>query len=181
MTKKAMAKATAIRGSAARRKYPRDSIEKALKVPKLILEQNAGKSCTYAQAAKYAGLKRHSGPFGVGMASAIKYGLLSRPEKGKIEPTDLAKRILRPGGPDVELDGYREAVQKAPLISEVYTHYRGENLPDDKFFKNTLNEKFGIPEDEFPNFKQIFLESLQQAKMIDANMAKVKWHIALVG
>jgi len=28
----------------------------------------------------------------------------------------------------------------APEISDVYTHYRGENVPDDEFFRNALGD-----------------------------------------
>jgi hypothetical protein len=42
--------------TAARAKYPRHSVEKSLRIPKAILEQNAGKSCTPQEAAGYLGV-----------------------------------------------------------------------------------------------------------------------------
>jgi hypothetical protein len=79
-------------GTAARAKYPQHSVERALRIPKAILEQNAGKSCTPEEAAGYLGVGS-KGPFAVEIASATKYGFLERPEAGKIQPTDLARRI----------------------------------------------------------------------------------------
>ena len=94
------------------------------------------------------------GPFAVEIASATKYGFLERQE-GKIHLTDLARRILRPTSPDDEVRGYREAVLKAPEISDVYKHYRGENLPDDEtFLRNTIVQNYHIPEADFPDFKK---------------------------
>src|SRR5437016_4803614 len=118
-----------------RAKYPRHSIEKALRIPKAILEQNAGKACTTEQAAAFLGVGS-KGLFAVEIASATKYGFLERPEKGEIQPTELARKILRPKNPEDEIKGYREAVLNAPEIAEVYKHYRGENLPDDTFFSS---------------------------------------------
>jgi hypothetical protein len=46
----------------------------------------------------------------------------------KIQPTDLAKRIVRPQDSRDELQGYRQVVQHTPVISDVYNHYRRENL-----------------------------------------------------
>lgn len=151
---------------AMRSKYPRHSVEKALRIPKAILEQNAGRPCTNQQAAGYLGVGAN-GAFTVEISSAIKYGLLSRPGTGKIEPTDLARRILRPKGTEDVLKGYQDAILKAPELSEVYNHYRGENIPDDNFFKNTLVDTYNIPEEDFLNFKQIFIESLEKARLIE--------------
>jgi len=148
-------------------KYPRHSVDKALRIPKAIQEQNGGHACTPTQAAGYLGLKTAKGPFAVEIGSAKKYGFLDSPEPGKIEPTELARRILRPKSQEDQLEAYREAVLKAPDISDVYRHYRGENIPQDTFFENTLADTFGIPETDFADFKQIFLETLQAAKLME--------------
>jgi len=58
-------------------------------------------------------------------------------------------------------------VLTAPSISEVYKHYRGENIPQDTFFRDTLADSFGIPEAGFADFKQVFVESLQAAKLLE--------------
>jgi hypothetical protein len=92
--------------------YPRHSARKALRVPKAILEQNAGKACTDREAAKFAGLAYH-GPSRVEISSSIKYGFLERPSAGNVAITDLAKKILRPQNPNDELDGLRQAVLPA--------------------------------------------------------------------
>src|SRR5947208_85114 len=154
------------RSGATRPKYPRHSVERALRIPKAILEQNAGKPCTPQEAAVLLGGSSAKGPFAVEIASATKYGFLDR-EEGKIKPTELARRILRPTSTDDELKGYREAVLKAPEISDVYKHYRGENIPDDEtFFRNTLVDTFHIPEADYPDFKKIFTESLEKANLL---------------
>jgi len=148
-------------------KYPRHSVEKALRIPKAIIEQNAGKACSPKEAAAFLGAKSAAGPFSVEIASAMKYGFLVRPEVGRIEPTDLARQIIRPTSPEDELKGYREAVLKAPEISDVYKHYRGENIPDDTFFRNTVVQNYKIPDSDFNDFKQVFLESLEKAKLLE--------------
>src|SRR5450830_972493 len=67
--------------------YPRHSVRKALRVPKAILEQNAGKACTDREATKFAGLAYH-GPSRVEISSSIKYGFLERPTSGNVAVTD---------------------------------------------------------------------------------------------
>lgn len=156
-----------------RAKFPRHSVGKALRVAKAILEQNAGKSCTAKEAAAFVGVSP-GGPFNVEIGSATKYGFLERPQIGQIQPSALAKKIIRPQSPSDELDGYREAVLNAPDIAEVYKHYRGENLPDDQFLKNTVVETYNIPSDSFLEFKQVFIESLETAQLLTKYGEKIR-------
>lgn len=39
--------------------YPRHSVRKALRIPRAILEQNAGRACTDREAATFSGVKYH--------------------------------------------------------------------------------------------------------------------------
>jgi hypothetical protein len=146
--------------------YPRHSVRKALRIPKAILEQNAGKACSDREAAKFAGLAYH-GPSRVEISSAIKYGLLQRPTDGNVAVTELAKKILRPQNPNDELDGLRQAVLNASTVSDVYKHYRGENIPDEQFFRNALVDTFKLPEDKVDEFKSVFLEDLSEAQLVE--------------
>src|SRR5687768_3756652 len=103
-------------------KYPRHSLERALRAPQAIQLQNAGRACTDREAAGYLGIGT-TGDFRSELASAIKFGLLERPAVGKVQVTDLAKKILKPQQPRDESDGLREAALKAPEIAAVYSHY----------------------------------------------------------
>jgi len=154
--------------------FPRHSIEKALRIPKAILDQNAGKECTDQESATYLGVTYNNGPYATEISSAIKYGLLERPAPKKIKLTELAKKILRPQTSEDELTGFREAVLKAPVISDVYKHYRGENLPDRKFFDNALTETFKVPEEKHSEFIDVFTESLNVAKLLEKNGDKTR-------
>jgi hypothetical protein len=81
---------------------------------------------------------------------------------------------LRPQTPSDAIDAYRQAVLRAPIISDVYKHYRGENLPDDQFLKNTVVDTYKVPADKFEEFKTIFLESLESARLLSKHGDKVR-------
>ena len=120
------------------------------------------------------GVVAFKGPFAVEIASATKYGLLERKD-GKIAPTELARRIIRPTSSDDAIRGFREAILMAPDISDVYKHYRGENLPDDEtFFRNTVVDAFHIPEIDFSDFKKVFDESLESAQLLQKHGDKIR-------
>jgi hypothetical protein len=166
-------KAKAVDVSARGSPYPRHSIDRALRIPKAIIEQNAGKPCSTEEAAEFIGTAAH-GPFRVELSSAIKYGLLERPEQGKVQPSPLAKQILRPQNAEEAIAGYRQAILNAPVISDVYKHYRGENLPDDQFLKNTVVDTYKVPANRFEEFKTIFLESLSEANLFAKHGEKMR-------
>jgi hypothetical protein len=146
--------------------YPRYSIEKALRIPRAILEQNAGKECTDQESAKYVGVKYNKGPYHMELVSAIKFGLLERPSSGRVALSAIARNILKPQDSGDDIKNMQKAVLQAPIISDIYTHFRGENLPDEMFFDNALSDKFKIPTDKLKEFKSIFYESLISAKLI---------------
>ena len=145
--------------------YPRHSVDKALRIPSAILGQNAGKECSVKDAAGFIGLGA-TGPFQVEVSSSSKYGFLERSSPGNIVPTDLAKQVLRPQSPSDRLNAIRKAVVNAPIISAVYNHYRGENIPDTEFFNNALTDKFNIAAEKVGEFSDVFLSSLRAAELI---------------
>lgn len=165
MAKKTSAKKTAA-SPTKRGKHPRHSLEKSLRIPQAILDQNAGRECTDREAAAFLGLKL-SGALLVEIASAIKYGLIARPSTKKLALTERAKKILKPQSQAQAIEGKREAVLSAPVVSEVYKHYRGENLPDQQFFDNALTDTFSVTSAELPEFKAILLDSLRYAGLLD--------------
>ena len=86
-------------------KLPRHSVEKALRIPRAIFDQNAGKECMPKEATGFLGIKA-TGPFMVEVSSATKFCFLDRPAEGKICPSELAKKILLPQDQEDELAGY---------------------------------------------------------------------------
>jgi hypothetical protein len=162
----AKSKATASKSAAPVAKFPRHPVERALRIPRAILDQNAGQPSSLAEAAKFLGGKV-SGEFQLEVSSAKKYGFLTAQAGGKLALTDRAKRALRPQSSTDEISALQEAVLEAPDFKEVYNHYRGESLPDDQFFTNALVDNFKIPADKISDFRNVFRESLRSANLID--------------
>jgi hypothetical protein len=95
-------RATRAKASGGTAKFPRHSVE-ALRIPRAIIDQNAGHECTEAESAEFVGVG-YNGPFRVEVSSALKYGFLERPSAGRITVTDRARQAIRPqrAGDDVE-------------------------------------------------------------------------------
>lgn len=163
------AKKKAAAGGAARGtrvKYPKDSILDCLRIPQAIIDQNTGDACSDREGAGYAKIG-WTGEVSVEISSALKYGLLERPSPGKIKPTDLARKIVRPQDPKDRLSALRQAVMNAPVISGVYKKYRSENLPDSEFLVNTLVDTFDVPSDQVAEFIKVFTATLKEAELLE--------------
>lgn len=169
---KKSSKPTATKGKFAPLGFPKQSILKSLRLPQAVLENNAGRECTDREAARFAGIG-WTGPLAVEISSALKYKLFQRPSPGRVEPTDITRRIVRPQKPTDKVDAYREALLNAPLISDVYKHYRGENLPEENsFLLNTITESFKVPAERASEFIDVFLEDLETAQLIEEASGK---------
>ena len=156
----------ALTKSAKQVNYPRHAVENALRVPRAIYDQNAGKPTSLDDAAKFTTGGKPSGRFASEVASAKKYGFL-RSDDGKLIPEERARQAIAPQSETDRISALREAVLAAPHLSDVYDHYRGAKLPDEPFFQNALTDRFGIPSDKVSEFAQIFLESMRSAELID--------------
>jgi len=154
------------RGGAGRVAFPKDSLGKCLRIPQGILDQNAGNECSDREAAGFAKIG-WTGLIGVEISSAIKYGLLERPSPGKVKPTDLARKIIRPQQQKDRVDGLREAVLQAPVIGDFYKRYRGENLPDKEFLVNTAVDSFKVKRENVDEFIDVFLQTLKDAELLE--------------
>lgn len=101
------------------------------------------------------------------ISSAKKYGFLGTGDDNQLTLTDRARKAIAPQQPTDRIDALREGVLAAPDLSDVYSFYRGENLPDEQFFNNALIERFKIPADKVVEFLGIFNESIRQAELVD--------------
>jgi hypothetical protein len=149
-------------------KYPRHAVERALRIPKAIYDQNGGNPATPGEAAKFAGGTSVSGAFTLEVSSSKKYGFLES-QDGKLAISPRARQAIAPQADSDRVNALRDAVLAAPDISTVYNFYRGENLPDEPFFANALTDRFGIPVDKVAEFREIFLESIESADLLDTS------------
>lgn len=108
------------RTNVAQAAYPRHAIDKCIRIPRAIVEQNAGKECTESEAADFVGIGK-GGPLRLEISSCIKFNLLERPSPGRVIPTDLAKKIIRPQNPQEELKSFRERALSTLPVFQMFT------------------------------------------------------------
>ena len=144
--------------------YPKHDLEQALRIPRLILEQNAGQPCSREEAAVFAGVALR-GRFETEITSSKRYGLLEEDEL--LALSSRARSIIRPMSTQADMSARRDAIRAAPVVGDIYDFYKSENLPDDQFFRNALTERFRIRETKVSAVTKILMKSLEFAGLLE--------------
>ncbi len=145
---------------------PRFSLDEAIRIPKAISENYAGKPTSPLRIAKAIELQPNSGHFRNLCGSAIAYGLTKggpNAEEISIEP--LGFRIVRPLEEGDDLIAQREALLKPRIIGEFLRKYDSSPLPREEISLNVL-EDMGVPRSRAEEVLYLILKGATSADFI---------------
>lgn len=145
---------------------PGYSLEQALRIPKAIDDNYAGKPTSPLRVASAMGVQPSSGPFRQLCGSAIAYELTeggyNAPE---IKLTALGKRITRPTVEGDDLVAKREALLKPRVVKEFLTQYNGSPIPKENIAQNVLSE-MGVPDERTSEVLALIIESAEALGLV---------------
>lgn len=119
----------------------------ALRVPRAIAENYAGKPASPLNVAAALEMQPKAGRFRLLTGAAIAYGVTSGgPNASEIAITPLGKRIVQPTQEGDDLLARREALLRPRVIGEFLKKYNGAPLPRADIAVNVLLE-MGVPRD----------------------------------
>lgn len=177
-SRKPTAKVNAARWSP--RPFPADTLENAIKIPRVIKDFNGGNPWPPTEVATALSTKYATNPFYYLTASARDYGLtIGTRETAQIELTDLGRHIVYATSPDSERDAIKSAFFNVQVFKAVFEHYQGQALPDLKYLQNTLESVFKISPKYHADFVRVytanlkFLEQYGLEESEDADQQKV--------
>jgi hypothetical protein len=141
----------------AQRTFPRKTLEQALRVPRAIKEHNGGNPWPPDQVADALGVGRKGGNFFYIAAASRDYGLTegSR-DTTQISLTELGRRAVYPESDTDEKAAQVGAFLNVDVFRRVLEHFGGDNLPEQRFLANTLQQQFGIDPEFHDEFVDIF-------------------------
>ncbi|MDB4778312.1 hypothetical protein OAG68_02535 [bacterium] len=173
-TKKAVTAKKAAKKSAAKkspkkkttrvdRPYPRTTLEEAIGIPMSIRQKNGGNPWEPAEIAKAVGRSSHkSNDFFYQSAASRDYGLTNGTrDAAQIELTDLGRRLAYAETLEQERETRLEAFYKIEIFKNVLEYYDGNNLPEMKYLKNTLENKFGLAPSIHEEFAELFRKNCE--------------------
>lgn len=138
--------------SAARKKIsqadvPAISLEKALRVPRTLVESYGSDPTRPLDVAAAANMTPSSGPFRTLCGAAVGYGLTDGgPNAPLISLTPLGRRVVAPTEVGDDMRALREAALKPTVAQKFYAKYDGSPLPPKNIAQNVL-ATFSVPVD----------------------------------
>ena len=155
-------------------RFPKSTLEEALKVAKAIDEKFAGNPTKAADLVKAVGFNKESDwRFLDLLKSAALYGLTSGTgQTGTIRLEKLGEDILSPGSSEQRQKALLAAFRNVEDFKAVEEFYKGKKIPEDEFFENTLIRQFNIPRDRVQVFSRVFLANLNFLKAFRVSEVK---------
>jgi predicted nucleotide-binding protein len=145
---------------------PNNNLEDALRVPRALIDNYAGKTATPLQVASALKMTPTSGTFRNLCGSSIAYGLTAGGYNAKeisVEP--LAKRILTPLEDGDDIVAKREAALKPRVLGEFIRKYENSPLPRHDIALNVLVE-MGVPRDRADSVYTLILDTAEAVGII---------------
>ena len=125
---------------------PRVSIEKALKLPRALLEQYAGQPTSPLDLALAVGVRPSSSGWRALTGAAIGYGLTEGGyNAAAISLTNLGRRAVAPQEEGEDVEALREACLKPGVVGAFLGKYDGNKFPREDIARNVLMGEFDVP------------------------------------
>jgi hypothetical protein len=147
-------------------RFPKLSLQEALRVPQAIKEKNGGNPWATEEVAKAVELSKKSNNFFYLAAASRDYGLTSGSRDSAVfSLTDLGRAIVYAPNPEQERLRKIEAFLKVDVFGRVLDFYKSSDLPEMKYLSNTLENQFGLPPRVHADFSRLFRENCDFLKI----------------
>jgi nucleoside 2-deoxyribosyltransferase len=161
------------------RPFPRVVLQEAIKVPLAIRHKNGGNPWPPDQVAEAVGYGKGTSSFYYLTASSRDFGLTEGTrDTPEIALTDLGRRLAYAETPEQEVETRQEAFLRIDLFREVLDYYKGSQLPEMNYLRNTLENKFKLDPTIHEEFADLFRKNCEfvgiQEGIADRGGAPVK-------
>lgn len=155
-------------------RFPKNTLEEALRVAKAIDDKFAGNPTKAPDLVKAVGFnKENDWRFLDLLKSSALYGLTSGTgQTATVRLEKLGEDILSPGSSEQRQKALLEAFRNVDDFKAVESFYKGKKIPEDEFFANTLIRQFSIPRDRVQTFAEVFLANLNFLKAFRVSEVK---------
>lgn len=139
------------------RPYPRVTLEEAIEIPMVIREKHGGNPWEPSDVAAAVNRSHKTNPFFYQSAASRDFGLTNGTrDAAQIELTPLGRRLAYAETSEQEQETRMEAFLNVEIFKDVLEFYDGNNLPEMKFLKNTLENKFKLDPSIHEEFAELF-------------------------
>jgi hypothetical protein len=139
------------------RKYPREPLETAIKIPFVIKEKNGGNPWTPDEIAGALDIGVKTVRFFYVAAASRDFGFTEGGrDSERISLTDQGRDLVNASSKDAEDQIKRKAFLSIDVFRKVLEYYKGSKLPEMKYLRNTLEREFGLRPETHEEFSRLF-------------------------
>lgn len=154
------------RKNVSQKDVPAIPLQQALRVPRAIVENYAGRPTKPLKVAEAMGMQPNNGNFRQLCGAAVAYGMIEGGAYAdQISVTPLARRVFKPIKEGDDALALREAFLTPRVINEFLTMYNDAQLPKENIAINVL-EGMGVPADRARTVLELILLGAEEYKLI---------------
>lgn len=143
------------------RPFPVNTIEDSIAIAKVIREFNGGNPWSPDDVAKALKVGKGNNLYYL-TASSRDYGFTEGTLRAeKISLASLGKSVVYARSKDEELQSYVTAFNNVPLFKSVHEYYKGRELPQIDYLRNTLLTEFSLDEDFHDEFYETYQKNIR--------------------
>jgi hypothetical protein len=144
------------------RPYPRAPLKEAVEIPLVIRHKNGGNPWTPNEIADALGRGAKTNAFFYLTTASRDFSLTTGTrDTAEIALTDLGRRLAYAETPEEERSTRLEAFLSVELFSQVLEYYKGSSLPEMKYLRNTLENKFHLDPAVHDEFAELFRKNCE--------------------
>jgi hypothetical protein len=133
-------------------------LSEAFSISQQIFEQGGGQA-SFDLLSKITGNSSSSSSF-VKKVNALKtFGLVTEPDKGKLELSDLGLTVVAPRTPEEAASAKMQSFLRPEVFNRIYERHKGKLLPADEFIKNIVEQDCGKPRELSQEWVAAFKEA----------------------
>lgn len=136
---------------------PRETLQEAERIAKIIHDTYAGKTAKWDDLAAGLELAPNNTKTKYLIWSATAYGLIQKVEDGAYALAETGRKIVAPTYDGEDLEARRKAAVTPSLLSKFFSEYDGHPVPDSQHFANVLETRFGVPRDRTEEAAELIL------------------------
>jgi hypothetical protein len=146
---------------------PRRTLESALTIARVLRDNYASKTATWAEIAKALNVSKDRAVHRYPAWAAVAYGIVKKEGQDKFGLSEVGRKILAPTYDGEDHEGMVKALLTPSTLSRFYTDYNGSSLPGtDQMFFNVLETRYGVPKARVKEAKETILKNAQFAKIL---------------
>jgi hypothetical protein len=145
---------------------PQRTLEEAIKVAEVIYKNFAGGETPLNTIATIIGLAEKSTNMMYVIKACESYGIIDKSSKDTYSLSEIGRKIVAPTFEGEDREAIKKAILTPTLMSKVYSDYDKHPIPDNSFFLNALEQKYGIAKAKTSEIRDIILQNADFAGVI---------------